>query len=224
MFCTIAFGMGVDIPDIRHVIHYGPATDINDYFQESGRAGRDSANSFAILYIYPGSLVGRVSFAMKQYCRSHECRRRELLRYFSFASFRPVDHTCCDVCGSQCSCMGEACDVLTPAAEAPLLFSSQKGECNAEEEWTVREVSEEQRQRLRDNLKTYQQSLMTDAGHEDEHVIPACMEDIAGGLSDDMIDAIVEHCHLLTSSDHLEELCCFNGDVESVYEIVETSL
>lgn len=60
--------MGVDIPDIHRVILYGPAADIENYFQESGRAGRDGASSLSILYAYPGSLVGRVSAAMKQYC------------------------------------------------------------------------------------------------------------------------------------------------------------
>lgn len=42
-------------------------------------------------------------------------------------------------------------------------------------------------------LKTYQQSLITDAAHEDEHVIPVCMQAIACGMSNEMIDAIVEH-------------------------------
>ena len=223
VFCTIAFGMGVDIPDIRRVIHYGPAADIDDYFQESGRAGRDGASSLSILYIYPGSLIGRVSAAMKQYCRSHECRRRDLLRYFSFGNFRPVDHTCCDVCRSQCACGGGQSDFLPSAAETPL---SQKDEYSDdhEDEWTVREVSEEQRHQLRVNLKLYQQSLVTDAEDDDELVIPTCLEAIAGGLSDEMIDTIVEHCHLLASSDHLEELCSFSGDSESVFDINVHSL
>ena len=73
-FCTIAFGMGVDIPDIHCVIHYGPAADIDNCFHESGRAGRDGASSLSVLYTYPVSFVCRVSAAMKQYSRNHECK------------------------------------------------------------------------------------------------------------------------------------------------------
>ena len=39
LFSTIAFGMGVDIPNIRTVIHCGPSSDTDDYVQEAGRAG-----------------------------------------------------------------------------------------------------------------------------------------------------------------------------------------
>ena len=57
-FSTIAFGMGVDIPDVRTIIHYGPCSDIESYFQESGLAGRDGKESIALLYVYQGvSLV-----------------------------------------------------------------------------------------------------------------------------------------------------------------------
>ena len=39
-FLTIVFGMGVDVPDIRTVIHYGPSSGFEEYVQESGRGGR----------------------------------------------------------------------------------------------------------------------------------------------------------------------------------------
>ena len=69
LFCTIAFGMGVDIPDIRTVVHFGPSSD-DDYFQESGRGGRDGGKCLAILYTYPGCLFGHVSTSMKSTART----------------------------------------------------------------------------------------------------------------------------------------------------------
>ena len=47
----------MDVSNIRTVIHFGPKADIDDYFQESGRAGCDGIESNAILYYYPGCLM-----------------------------------------------------------------------------------------------------------------------------------------------------------------------
>ena len=50
VFATVAFGMGVDIHSVRQIIHIGPPRTIREYFQETGRAGRDGKFSKAILY------------------------------------------------------------------------------------------------------------------------------------------------------------------------------
>ncbi len=50
MICTVAFGMGIDIPDIRYVFHWGPSTSLLAYWQEVGRAGRDGQPAEAILF------------------------------------------------------------------------------------------------------------------------------------------------------------------------------
>ncbi len=69
-FSINAFGMGVHVPNIRTVIRFGPPADVDDYFQESGRAGRDGLQSNAILYFYP-----HVSSSMKNFCNIKDrCR------------------------------------------------------------------------------------------------------------------------------------------------------
>lgn len=49
--------IGVNFPDVRYVIHYGPPPDIDDFFQECGRAGHDGELSCAVLYLFGGCVI-----------------------------------------------------------------------------------------------------------------------------------------------------------------------
>ena len=53
LFCTIAFGMGLNISNIYRVIHDGPAGSVDQYVQESGRGGHDGCLREVVLYLYP---------------------------------------------------------------------------------------------------------------------------------------------------------------------------
>ena len=97
IFATVAMGIGVDIPSIRHVIHFGPLCTIREYLQETGRAGRDGKPSTAILYYNNMDIAKNkegMSDDIRSYCRLESgCLRKFLLRcldadeihYFNFA-------------------------------------------------------------------------------------------------------------------------------------------
>lgn len=106
---TVAFGMGLDCPNIRRIIHWGPSSDIEQYVQETGRAGRDGLPSTAILYV-----ADLKSFptdeSMKDYYKNKDnCRRKLILKHFDQTS-TDSDASCtslckcCDICEIVCMC------------------------------------------------------------------------------------------------------------------------
>ena len=111
MIATVAFGMGLDCPNIRHVLHWGPPEDIELYLQETetSRAGRDGNPASAILYHGRKGVVARnIEDNMKEYCANKEqCRRELLLKHFDGTFVRESKASlfkCCDVCERMCKC------------------------------------------------------------------------------------------------------------------------
>ncbi|XP_060601355.1 recQ-like DNA helicase BLM [Ruditapes philippinarum] len=124
---TIAFGMGIDKPDVRFVIHYSLPKSVEGYYQEAGRAGRDGLLAYCIL-LYTYQDVKRLRriiemdqsatyeskrvhidnlFRMIQYCENvADCRRSQLLTYFGEMGFdrtqcSQVKQAICDNCVSK---------------------------------------------------------------------------------------------------------------------------
>lgn len=113
VFATVALGMGVNFVGLNKIIHYGAPASIEDYFQESGRAGRCGDPAKSTVYWKPSDAPIRQNLlnpqnaelaAVRHYLENDkECRRKQLLHYFDHNIKINIKDplVCCDVCSSR---------------------------------------------------------------------------------------------------------------------------
>ncbi len=97
VICTVAFGMGIDCPNVRQIVHWGAPADIEAYLQETGRAGRDGLQACAVLFVGKADLTPCLTdYDIRTYCKEKEVC---IFKHFDKVDFRRFCSgcKCCDV-------------------------------------------------------------------------------------------------------------------------------
>ncbi len=216
---TVAFAMGIDVPNIRFVIHWGPPNDIESYIQETGRGGRDGRCTYTYLYYNKVdiSISGHVEESMRMYCtNSTMCRRKLLMSHFSETDYiesTKLMHSCCDVCENMCSCKECGRKIFSTELDVPLQIglSDEKGESsehasnNPKKDGTLLKKKIIQ---IRDNII---------ASNPVSALVGA---DILSGLTKSNINKIIEKSTEIKNVEDIHELGIAYEFAKQVYEII----
>ena len=187
---TVTFGMGLDSPNVRTVVHWGPPEDLEMYVQETGRGGRDNVLSNVILYYNKSD--SHATEEVKRYCENmSECCRALLMRQFTDEALDlPLHcHLCCDICA--CIYLCDECDlnVNSPADDSNTCTPSVPS-TNEDSNAGASSAPETVQATLKEQLTAYRKRLSKKFAHTTALVgIELCT-----GLTDQTITSIAANC------------------------------
>ena len=182
VIASSALSMGVNFPDVRYIIHWGPARNLLDYHQESGRGGRDGKPTH-ILSIYHGQQLAFCEEDVKTFLKTDGCLRVEAYKPFDsqITSSKPA-HDCCGNCAKNCHCSQGGCTVKGPVfGSEPVVHLSQPT--------LTRPVSPGDKHDLREALSEVVHGLIQTMNLLSDNIDPEYAEQI--------VDVLVENAHVI---------------------------
>ena len=194
VFATVAIGLGVNIPDVRHVVHIGAPCTLEAYYQEMGRAGRDGMQARASLH-YNGHDIASNKLGMTEemriFCREDSgCLRNIILKYLgsNLTATKETDrHLCCSNCLK--TCMWNSCKVIQPLHEALTIIDTRQ-EPQSPRPQAIRKISKSQQDKMKKMMREYRLKL----GSEEYRMGGI---DSSTGLTLKLIDSIVANCEFI---------------------------
>ena len=188
MVATSALSMGVNFPNIRYIVMYGPPRDMLDMHQKAGRAGRDGLSSDIVMYYY-GQQVSHVDEGVREFLAASECVRVAAYKVFD-EGIVPVlpKHSCCDFCATLCDCN----EVTGMCGKDPSPYELVAEDVSSSNN-LYRSVSEENKTTLKEALKERQIDL------SNYNAIVALGSTSYHGFSEQVISDVVENCHKIFS-------------------------
>ncbi len=222
LFATIAFGLGIDVRAVHTVFLLGHSTDLDDFMQLSGRAGRDGSQSVAVIIEHPGAGSGlKTSEEMKEFLRGEVCRRKVIRESFPSkpSNVSILKHNCCDICAKTCTCDVNICSFVPSFAEQQLHDIAIHGTSTSEHQ--VVTVSDTEVNQLTAKLEQFRETLLIPST---SHMYSG--GDMSCGLSLSTIKDITSQCHFVFNFDQFCERYLFSTKVISlqVWEILQTTL
>ena len=198
LIATVAFGMGVNCKEVRRTIHFGPSKNIEQYVQESGRAGRDGKQSSCVL-LFNGILATHCEKEMKDVLHSEECRRKYILHHFGYESEysgMPC-HLCCDVCACHCDCGSDDCGKH---------WSLESEAVKVDQPTRTKKVNEMQKLELKQKLVTYKNYLCNASNSSLRSKVPSCPS-VFLEFNLFHIQQVLNKCHVLFNMKDVFEHC-----------------
>ena len=181
---TSALSMGVNFPDVKYVIMYGPPRNLFDFHQQAGKAGRDGLLAHTVLFYY-GQQLALVEDEMREFLNSFGiCLQLASYKKFD-KNITPCSpgHMCCNICAETCECGSEDCKEFVAHEES----TTNDEKCNPP---LHRVVSTEDKEMLRDALEAHLARLSLSG-------TITTLGSSCHGFSTEVISDVLDNCHKL---------------------------